>query len=145
MKKALRSAEKKKKADADKAKKELEKKEREKKKKQRQEEGEKKKEFRQEDFLIKTPLKFNKAEEDFVFTDDESELFEDSKENLSEDEFLTPVPFKSAFGKRQAALSTSTPNLSNKKSMKRSASSPNLNEKPKKQQNRSLLPLKQRK
>ena len=89
--------------------------------------------------------------EDFVFSDystdddDETHVFEDSKEELSEEEFLTPFHFKSVFGRKQAALSTSTPNLSSRPTTKRSASSPVQSENKKKSNNGSLIPLRLKK
>ena len=150
-KNALKSAEKKKKADANKAKKELNKKVKAKKKKDQNEksqEVDKKKQYSREEFLlverdVKTSTE-NDIEDQFNWTDyssDEHEVFEDSKDNLSEDGFLTPIQFSSVFGRKQAALSTSTPILSSKPHVKRSASSPNDSKNPKKQKNKSLLPL----
>ena len=85
-----------------------------------------------EDFLVNNEMtEVEKAEKLFEFSDyssDETETLIDSNEDLSEEEFLTPIQFTSQFGKKQAALSTSTPNLSIKRPYrrpsKRSASSP---------------------
>ena len=76
---------------------------------------------------------------DCDYSSDNQEVFEDSKENLSESEteFMTPINFTSVFGRRQAALSTSTPNLSRKNSAKRGASSPKDSARQKKQRNKN--------
>ena len=84
--------------------------------------------------------------EHFVFSDysddpdDTSDVFEDSKEMQSEDEFLTPLNFTSLFGQRTAALSASTPNLSRSTS-KRAAPSPKESGQPKRSRSKSLLPV----
>ena len=97
--------------------------------------------MRKEDFLIKDYLEASKEiESNYNFSDyseDESEVFEDSEENLSDEEFLTPIQFASVFGRKQAALSTSTPNLSRKNSAKRGASSPKDSARQKKQRNKN--------
>ena len=91
--------------------------EKERKKKAEEEELKKKPKLTKQDFLTKTP-KTKSVVDDFVFSDysDDSDatsdVFEDSKEMQSEDEFLTPLNFTSLFGQRTAALSASTPNLS---------------------------------
>ena len=74
-------------------------------------------------------------------------IFEDSKENLSDDEeFLTPIQFASRFGRRTAALSTSTPNLViQRKPSKRSLSSPGNEEgNSKRHKVKSMLPTKKK-
>ena len=98
-----------------------------------------------EDFLINKTPKRNAAD-DFVFSDysddsDDPEVFEDSKELQSEDEFLTPINFSSVFGQRTATMSTSTPNLSARTS-KRGATSPPGVAKHKKSRSKSALPIK---
>merc|ERR1712208_273440 len=112
---ALKAAEKKKKAVIDKEKREHERKENKKKKKNSKTPEIKVWNFRKEDFLVKDYLEASKEiESNYNFSDysdDETEVFEDSKENLSDEEFLTPIQFASVFGRKQAALSTSTPNL----------------------------------
>ena len=70
--------------------------------------------LKQTDFLL-NPLESPAVEEDYEFSEyssesDDPDIFEDSKETQSDVEFLTPINFTSVFGRRQAALSTSTPN-----------------------------------
>ena len=93
------------------------------------------------DFMIRQPKPIEI--EDFEFSDysddsNDSDAFEDSKELQSEDEFLTPLKFTSAFGKKQAELSSSTPNLSFKTTSKRGAS-PHESGKPNKKRSKSSL------
>ena len=122
---ARKSAEKKKKSAAAKEKKKQ-------KKEAKEKETNAKKKMVKEDFLVNNEMtEVEKAEKLFEFSDyssDETETLIDSNEDLSEEEFLTPIQFTSQFGKKQAALSTSTPNLSIKRPYrrpsKRSASSP---------------------
>ena len=164
-KKALKSAEKKKKAAANRAKKELNKKVKAKKKKdvkEKSQEVDKKKQYKREEFLLvehdKKTSTENDIEDQFNWTDyssDENEVFEDSKEEPYEEDFLTPIPYASVFGRKQAALSASSPILPSKQAalsasspilpskphVKRSASSPSDNQNPKKLKNKSLLPL----
>ena len=111
----------------------------------------KKLELDQSDFLVnKTPTNFSVVD-DYQFSDysDDSDgdevVFEDSKEIQSEDEFLTPINFTSVFGKRTAALSTSTPNLSVRNTSKREASSPPGSTKSKKPRSKSSLPVRSKK
>ena len=138
--KSLKSAEKKKKA--------LAAKERKKQKKEEKEAGSKKN-MNREDFLKVDEMSEAEINEKFEFSDyssDDAETFEDSKEDLSDEEFLTPIPFASKFGRRQAALSTSTPNLAiRRQPSKRSASSPGDEEaNSKKHKVKSKLPTKQK-
>ena len=147
--KALKTAEKKKKAAIDKEKKDHEKKENKKKKKNLMKPEIKAKKLTKEEFLINSNITRNEVDSEYTFgdySDDEHEVFEESKEQHSEAEFLTPIQFSSVFGRRQAAaaLSTSTPNLSTKHPGRRPASSPSNNENQKKLKNKSLLPLKLR-
>ena len=65
--------------------------------------------------MLKTPAEFEFSD----YSDDDKEVFEDSKENRSGDEFLTPIHFSSNFCREQAAFSTSTPNLSRRPLSKR--------------------------
>ena len=102
-----------------------------------------------EDFLVNNDMSEAEIIENFEFSDyssDETEIFEDSKENLSDEEFLTPIQFASRFGRRYSALSTSTPNLAiQRKPSKRSASSPGDEEgDSKKHKVRSMLPKKKK-
>ena len=82
----------------------------------------------------------------FQFSDyssDDEDTFEDSREIQSEDEFLAPINFSSVFGRKQAARSTSTPNIAKNNKSKRGASSPmdsSIN--PKKPRSKSLIPVK---
>jgi hypothetical protein len=140
--KSQKSAEKKKKAVAAKERK------KQKKEEQKKETGAKKK-LSKEDFLKNDEMSEAEINEKFEFSDyssDEAEIFEDSKENLSDEEFLTPIQFASKFGRRQAALSTSTPNLAiQRKPSKRSASSPGDEEgNSKKHKVKSMLPIKKK-
>ena len=99
-----------------------------------------------EDFLRKTPIIPSIADE-FEFSDysgdsDDNDLFEDSKETQPEADFLTPISFASVFGRREAARSSSTPNLrATMKTSKRAATSPSFPT----QRKRSLSPLPRRK
>ena len=100
---------------------------------------------RMDDFLANHTPKRSVVDE-FEFSDysddsDGPEVFEDSKELQSEDEFLTPINFSSVFGQRTATLSTSTPNLSVKVTSKRGASSPPGMENQKKVRSKSSLPI----
>ena len=116
------------------------------KKKQKKEDQNLKQKMVKNDFLTRSDepasakVDLNEFEFSDYSSDDEQEVFEDSKDNLSDGEFLTPK----ALGRRKTALSTSTPNHSRKKSSgKRSASSPESSVKPKKI--KSKLPLNEKK
>ena len=131
-KKAVKSAEKKKKVAAEK----------ERKKKKKEETSK----FRlgKDDFLDKSksePVQVDLQEFEFSdYSSDEHEVFEDSKEDVSEEEYMTPIHFKSNFGRKHAALSTSTPDLS--LPTKRSRSSPGCEVNPNVKKNKSMLPIK---
>ena len=76
-------------------------------------------------------------------SENEEYIFEDSKETQSDAEFLTPISFTSVFGRRHAALSTSTPNLSRRNKPKRAASSPSDSSIiAKKPRSKSMIPTK---
>ena len=98
-----------------------------------------------EDFLVNNDMtEVEKSEKLYEFSDyssDETDTLIDSNE---EEEFLTPIQFTSQFGKKQAALSTSTPNLSIKRPYrrpsKRSASSPGQEGTSKRTKTKSKLP-----
>ena len=100
-----------------------------------------------DDFLTKgdsqTPFIADLNEFEFSdYSDDEHEVFEDSKEDISDGESLTPIQSSSAFGGREVHLSISTPNLSKKSTFKRSASSPDTTINSKKPKKKSLISLK---
>jgi hypothetical protein len=141
-KKAQKSAQKKKKKNAEK--------EKEKKKEKMEEDLRRKTDTNKmisSDFLINKTQTSQSVIDEFEFSDyhtdsDDPDVFEDSKEIQSDDEFLTPINFTSVFGKKTAALSTSTPNLSMKNASKRGASSPQDSTQPKKLRSKSFLPVK---
>jgi hypothetical protein len=76
-------------------------------------------------------------------SENEEDIFENSKETQSDTEFLTPINYTSIFGRRLGALSTSSPDLSRKKKPKRAASSPSDSSIiAKKPRSKSLIPTK---
>ena len=125
--------------------------EKERKNKKATEKINKKLDLEKSDFLLNQTPSNHSVVDDYQFSDysDDSdgheEVFEDSKEIQSEDEFLTPINFTSVFGKQTAALSTSTPNLSVRNTSKRGASSPPGSTKSKKPRSKSSLPVRNKK
>ena len=107
--------------------------------------------FKPDDFLVKHIERAKSVTDNFEFSDygndsDDSEIFENSKQNQSDEEFLVPVSFRSVFGRKQAALSTSNPNLNRKSTPKRAAaSSPSDQEDPKKPRSKTSLIVKSKK